>query len=113
MLSRSHDDLARGQHNLRLRHNKRYTPRLPHEIHRHHLRIGNAWQHAQDLLNIYRIDEKAGEPDRIPGSPLKNETAIGSQTANHAGTEIALRSEERRVGQECVSTCRSRWSPYL
>src|SRR3546814_19892900 len=23
-----------------------------------------------------------------------------------------LRSEERRVGQECVSTCRSRWSPY-
>src|SRR3546814_2144533 len=25
--------------------------------------------------------------------------------------EIA-RSEERRVGKECVSTCRSRWSPY-
>src|SRR3546814_11266507 len=24
----------------------------------------------------------------------------------------ALRSDERRVGQECVSTCRSRWSPY-
>src|SRR3546814_18848883 len=23
----------------------------------------------------------------------------------------ALRSEERRVGKECVSTCRSRWSP--
>src|SRR3546814_20079408 len=32
--------------------------------------------------------------------------------------EVALvlyqggRSEERRVGKECVSTCRSRWSPY-
>src|SRR3546814_20465789 len=24
----------------------------------------------------------------------------------------AMRSEERRVGKECVSTCRSRWSPY-
>src|SRR3546814_4116296 len=24
----------------------------------------------------------------------------------------AHRSEERRVGKECVSTCRSRWSPY-
>src|SRR3546814_11088698 len=24
----------------------------------------------------------------------------------------AIRSEERRVGKECVSTCRSRWSPY-
>ena len=30
-------------------------------------------------------------------------------------SEIMLqqtRSEERRVGKECVSTCRSRWSPY-
>src|SRR3546814_11770852 len=24
----------------------------------------------------------------------------------------AVRSEERRVGNECVSTCRSRWAPY-
>src|SRR3546814_2822014 len=29
-----------------------------------------------------------------------------------AGEEIDQRSEERRVGKECVSTCRSRWSPY-
>src|SRR3546814_21024019 len=26
--------------------------------------------------------------------------------------EDGKRSEERRVGKECVSTCRSRWSPY-
>src|SRR3546814_1463691 len=25
---------------------------------------------------------------------------------------LVQRSEERRVGKECVSTCRSRWSPY-
>src|SRR3546814_5605697 len=25
---------------------------------------------------------------------------------------VRHRSEERRVGKECVSTCRSRWSPY-
>src|SRR3546814_8754467 len=25
---------------------------------------------------------------------------------------LPCRSEERRVGKECVSTCRSRWSPY-
>src|SRR3546814_1269241 len=25
---------------------------------------------------------------------------------------LGARSEERRVGKECVSTCRSRWSPY-
>src|SRR3546814_19047829 len=26
--------------------------------------------------------------------------------------DYSKRSEERRVGKECVSTCRSRWSPY-
>src|SRR3546814_13771944 len=31
--------------------------------------------------------------------------------ARHGGF-VADRSEERRVGKECVSTCRSRWSPY-
>src|SRR3546814_18907199 len=29
-----------------------------------------------------------------------------------SGTEATLRSEERRVGKECVSTCRSGWLPY-
>src|SRR3546814_17988541 len=29
-----------------------------------------------------------------------------------ATTRPHERSEERRVGKECVSTCRSRWSPY-
>src|SRR3546814_16992164 len=28
------------------------------------------------------------------------------------GTEQGGRSDERRVGKECVGTCRSRWSPY-
>src|SRR3546814_19292482 len=28
------------------------------------------------------------------------------------GFGTKFRSEERRVGKECVSTCRSRWSPY-
>src|SRR3546814_5132699 len=34
---------------------------------------------------------------------------------NKAGDSFSgstARSEERRVGKECVSTCRSRWSPY-
>src|SRR3546814_13252579 len=36
-------------------------------------------------------------------------------TAGRASGENLLpdnRSEERRVGKECVSTCRSRWAPY-
>src|SRR3546814_10568665 len=34
----------------------------------------------------------------------------GAATASAA--RCGERSEERRVGKECVSTCRSRWSPY-
>src|SRR3546814_20967899 len=33
-------------------------------------------------------------------------------TGKPKGVRRAPRSDERRVGQECVSTCRSRWSPY-
>src|SRR3546814_14472020 len=32
--------------------------------------------------------------------------------ALYGGDTFPVRSEERRVGKECVSTCRSRWSPY-
>src|SRR3546814_1316567 len=31
---------------------------------------------------------------------------------HYCGRSRSRRSEERRVGKECVSTCRSRWSPY-
>src|SRR3546814_16674042 len=31
--------------------------------------------------------------------------------AKHFGVILTIRSAERRVGKECVSTCRSRWSP--
>src|SRR3546814_14042953 len=34
------------------------------------------------------------------------------KTTGAAERFINCRSEERRVGKECVSTCRSRWSPY-
>src|SRR3546814_19903063 len=33
-------------------------------------------------------------------------------TINFRAKVLGDRSEERRVGKECVSTCRSRWSPY-
>src|SRR3546814_3094015 len=36
----------------------------------------------------------------------------GTTTRINVGQYLGFRSEERRVGKECVSTCRSRWSPY-
>src|SRR3546814_17201240 len=45
-------------------------------------------------------------------------TGVGGQDPLSIAPELPSpvpsgdRSEERRVGKECVSTCRSRWSPY-
>ena len=38
--------------------------------------------------------------------------SLETACSNKPICEINSRSEERRVGKECVSTCRSRWSPY-
>src|SRR3546814_15117574 len=35
----------------------------------------------------------------------------GQRRVHVASEHLTPRSEERRVGKECVSTCRSRWSP--
>src|SRR3546814_12527218 len=47
-------------------------------------------------------------------APVESAFCITVKTHNHptAISPFAGRSEERRVGNECVSTCRSRWSPY-
>src|SRR3546814_11330689 len=37
---------------------------------------------------------------------------IGRYFIQRARNELGQRSEERRVGPECVSPCRSRWSSY-
>src|SRR3546814_193120 len=41
-------------------------------------------------------------------SPVPNISTLSAPSRNFRRS----RSEERRVGKECVSTCRSRWSPY-
>src|SRR3546814_1595374 len=46
------------------------------------------------------------------GAALRGERPGLRQFAAHRLPVVLLRSEERRVGKECVSTCRSRWSPY-
>src|SRR3546814_11443390 len=48
------------------------------------------------------------------GLTLQDGEAIAAFEAKHRASQPWLfrdRSEERRVGKECVSTCRSRWSP--
>src|SRR3546814_13351272 len=54
-----------------------------------------------------------------PDDPILASTLWGLSFGNPLGLAAGfdkdaqiMRSEERRVGKECVSTCRSRWSPY-
>src|SRR3546814_2520853 len=44
---------------------------------------------------------------------VKTEASDAKVSAEYVESHIkvGIRSEERRVGKECVSTCRSRWSP--
>ena len=51
------------------------------------------------------------------GTEISDEDAekietVGAAVDYEEGTGIIARSEERRVGKECTSWCRSRWSPY-
>src|SRR3546814_15667944 len=46
-----------------------------------------------------------------PGSATRPFFGVRPVIVDAEGKESEGRSEERRVGQECVSTCRSRWRP--
>src|SRR3546814_4244109 len=64
--------------------------------------------------------QRSAHADRVVGmvldAPVLDWSAViaGQADRLHLGvlTPLVQRSEERRVGKECVSTCRSRWSPY-
>src|SRR3546814_19214007 len=46
------------------------------------------------------------------GGSIRDGLNVAKARDNIAVAQYEQRSEERRVGKECVSTCRSRWSPY-
>src|SRR3546814_12996095 len=49
-----------------------------------------------------------------PAAPVELIRPFGDGSGDEVLVSLTKseRSEERRVGKECVSTCRSRWSPY-
>src|SRR3546814_9724195 len=53
-----------------------------------------------------------GSLETMMGDKEDGHGAEGTMTMEQLLTDPEQRSEERRVGKECVSTCRSRWSPY-
>src|SRR3546814_17428205 len=82
-----------------------------------HARMLNHW--GLNKLGKHEYDESIGEMkhadrlierifmlDGLPNLQDLHKLLLGENVPE-------IRSEERRVGKECVSTCRSRWSPYL
>ena len=50
---------------------------------------------------------------KIEGYPIFIEGALKGEKVNAKIVKVKKnRSEERRVGKECLRLCRSRWSPY-
>src|SRR3546814_15136548 len=82
------DDLRRGAQ-------QRHAIRLDHRIQRER-RTG---------LTLAPAAMAAMHEQRFRFEPVAHEAAITAAFDRE-------RSEERRVGKECVSTCRSRWSQY-
>src|SRR3546814_10951321 len=79
---------------------------------------------SSDLSNVTPFSRTTGNPAKSDGSRNDPNTVLHSTPSAAANPRTKLdlpipgpeinndRSEERRVGTACVSTCRSRWSPY-
>src|SRR3546814_12386099 len=86
-------DYALQNNNANIRRLKARIPRV------------EAIQNADEMQEQFGDIEYREQDGRVwlvfPGKP-----------ADDVRATLRSRSEERRVGKECVSTCRSRWSPY-
>ena len=79
-------------------------------------------EHQLTIYNTLNRKKELFVPLHAPhvGMYVCGPTVYGDPHLGHARPAITFdllfryltRSEERRVGKECVSTCRSRWSPY-
>src|SRR6184192_4585475 len=81
------------------------------------------WQAQAKRPTVQAIAERA--LGKVAAEPVALTCAGRTDAGVHAFGQVAhfdthalrsgrgwVRSEERRVGKECQSTCRSRWSPY-
>src|SRR3546814_20029554 len=79
-------------------------------------RLGDAVVHRAAALRVRVQDQRNRRARTRRGRETAFYAALGAgeNDVGNGRTFMGLRSEERRVGTECVSTCRTRWSavPY-
>ena len=64
----------------------------------------------EDFELLSRLVQHQPGKSQAQKAKYRKDSVDRQSLETRAGTKY--RSEERRVGKECVSTCRSRWSPY-
>src|SRR3546814_15745268 len=101
---------------------QKHDPYAPHEV----LLVvdattgGNALTQAVQFheaigltgLVITKLDGTVSGPQRCSATASRTPCTASARSSSSGRTPRASRSEERRVGDECVRTCRFRWSPY-
>src|SRR3546814_10629700 len=69
--------------------------------------------HQRQALRYRILDRRSERADTAVAGTQPITQFVGQSTDGCArSATLEHRSEERRVGKECVSTCRSRWPPY-
>src|SRR3546814_14211442 len=75
-------------------------------------RFENGAEELAGALFLRRIEEIVGAALFADPTAVEEADAVGEFLGEaHLVGDHPHRSEERRVGKECVCTCRSRWSP--
>src|SRR3546814_13998188 len=75
--------------------------------------VKTGWTSIVSILRAASAMPQLPDRNRVVRRLLVYECVSLQRRLHHLEIERLLRrSEERRVGKECVSTCRSRWSPY-
>src|SRR3546814_14154343 len=69
------------------------------------------WPRALSAM-FNALSRMGGTGDSAPSPPALPQAGAAYTGAPGWGQQRRTRSEERRVGKECVSTGKSRWSPY-
>src|SRR3546814_9014987 len=67
---------------------------------------------SSDLLGDLRSPRRSQSNDPVSAAIFAMWPIPSICSSKTTMVRPSARSEERRVGKECVSTCRSRWSPY-
>src|SRR3546814_1693621 len=74
------------------------------------------WRRRRAVRNFFALALPLGEADGVADDAPLPDQAIGAEQqlaqAMKALAALPSRSEERRGGKECVSTCSYRWLPY-